>query len=310
MKWLTKCLAVCSLVSPILTGLSTVGLLTLAPIAFADDKDKGKGDDGQKSESQAKNSGKDLEIQSKARPLGLDIVGNVKERGSDTASADFQKSVLPKVQNLINTRLGEQKALGDLKTISLDKNKLKLKTQSDVRVYFAGEGAGYHNSLGFNTKGEGVKSGDPKLIFPDASSSVDYLSKNTNPKRTQSEPLLAGDFVNLGRFGAGTLLDFFLIADGANGGKNVYTANSATNPDRIQHMVAFVVPDSPYLLISFEDLYGGGDRDYNDSMFVVNIGAANVKALSGPEPSTFAMLGTCAMTLGMYRRRKALKKSN
>ncbi len=55
--------------------------------------------------------------------------------------------------------------------------------------------------------------------------------------RTSSEPLLPGDFVDLGTFGAGT------------------------QPDGINHVVAFasVQLGSPYLLIGFEDLLGGGD---------------------------------------------------
>ena len=61
----------------------------------------------------------------------------------------------------------------------------------------------------------------------------------------------------------GTKLDFFLIADGANGGTNVFSTNSSLNKDGVNHVMsyAFAVPGSSYLLISFEDMYGGGDRD-------------------------------------------------
>jgi hypothetical protein len=48
--------------------------------------------------------------------------------------------------------------------------------------------------------------------------------------------------------------------------------------------------NTPYLLIGFEDLYGGGDRDYNDLMFVVDFGEENVEKLIGPEPSTLVLL--------------------
>ncbi len=295
------------------SGLCLVSLPMTEMRAMADD-DKGssssKENEGGKEKESEGGTGKDASVQSKARPFGLDIVGKVKVAGSDARSADFQKNIMPRVEKLIDTRLGETHSINSLEAISLDTNKLKLKTDADVRVYFAGEGAGYHNTLGFNTQGVGIKTGDPKLIFPDASSSINYLSNNKNPQRTNSEPLLPGDFVNLGKFGKNTQLDFFLIADGANGGKNVYTAHKDQNPDKIQHTVAFVVPDSPFLLISFEDLYGGGDRDYNDTMFVVDIGKANVKALSGPEPSTFALLGTCGTSLLFYRRRRTVSENN
>jgi len=56
-------------------------------------------------------------------------------------------------------------------------------------------------------------------------------------------------------------------------------------------VVAFALADSPYLLIGFEDMYNGGDLDYNDLLFAVDIGEANVASLPGvPEPATSCML--------------------
>lgn len=70
---------------------------------------------------------------------------------------------------------------------------------------------------------------------------------------------MPGDFVNLGSFKAGTLLDFFLISNGANGGNNVFSStDSKLNTDRINHVVSFTQVNSPYVLVSFEDMYGGG----------------------------------------------------
>jgi hypothetical protein len=74
-------------------------------------------------------------------------------------------------------------------------------------------------------------------------------------------------------------------------------------------------------MIGFEDLYGGlgatgtdlatgrsnerSDRDFNDSIFVVDIGEANVKSLTGvPEPATTtALIGLGAVSLLKLRRR-------
>jgi hypothetical protein len=103
---------------------------------------------------------------------------------------------------------------------------------------------------------------------------------------------------------AGSVLDFFLITDGANGGNLVFSADRSANADGINHAVAFAYQkaNSPYLILGFEDLYGGGDRDFNDLVFAVDIGAANVKALtSAPEP---AMALTLVSFLGMTLRRK------
>jgi len=231
--------------------------------------------------SHAQDSPTANKAQSKARPFGLDIVGPVMEAGSDTKSAEFQKSVLPSVTKLLNGKLSERVDVND-SSMLLDPSKLDLKTTSDVRVYFIGEGAGYHNTLGFNTDGGGISSGDPKLIFPDASSRVSSYDPASTKRRTNSMPLLPGDFVDLGSFVAGSELDFFLIANGANRGSNVYSTDGSINPDGINHVVSFAyaAENSPYLIIGFEDLFGGGDRDFNDLLFAVDIGVSNVAALT------------------------------
>jgi hypothetical protein len=245
------------------------------------------------------------DVQSAARPFGLEIVGKVMEGGSDSRSEDFQKNALPSVNALLSGTLGEKQRT-DASSFLLDPSKLQLKTDSDVRVYFVGEGAGYQNTLGFNTTGSGIESGDPLLIFPNASSPVSTYDPRKSPDRTSSAPLLPGDFVDLGKFAGGTLLDFFLIADGANGGKNVYSTDGSNNPDGLNHVVSFAyaTKDSPYLIIGFEDLYGGGDRDFNDLIFAVDIGLANIAALTGtPEPAlVFTLAGFLGGVVWLKRR--------
>ena len=102
-----------------------------------------------------------------------------------------------------------------------------------------------------------------------------------------------------------TVMPSFLIANGANGGSQVISANAALNTDGFSQHVAeftthiFAVPqlNSPYLFLSFEDLWGGGDKDVNDTIIAVNVGAATVNALlATPEP---AMPLTFAACLGL-----------
>ena len=242
-------------------------------------------------------------VQSAARPFGLDIVDKVQLAGSDDASATFQSSVLPGLSSYLSSALPEGRGVNDRAHL-LDPSKLKLATDSNVRAYFIGEGAGYENSLGFNTAGGGVTSGNPELIFPNAS---------TGGRRTASTPLLAGDFVDLGTILGGQKLDFFLIANGATRKPGeVYSTDSSVNPDGINHVVSFATIYDSYLVIGFEDLLGGGDRDFNDLLFAIDIGSLNVAALTGtPEPATYMTMGLFLVGgVWVARRRKAQKAVN
>jgi len=230
-------------------------------------------------------------FQSTDRPFGLDIVGPVYEAASDADSLDFQTNYLPEIQEILQNNLSENTALSseNLTSLSLDPSKLDLTYDSDVRVYFVGEGAGYHNSLGFNDSGSSIDSGNPLLIFPDAS----HWRRDT----TEEYPVNPGDFVDIGSFTSGTSLDFFLIADGADNPieSRVFSTDISANQDGIQHVVSFAVEDSSYLILGFEDIYNGGDQDYNDLMFAVDIGQANVQTLIEtsalvPEPEEIFMM--------------------
>ncbi|MGB0744754.1 MAG: DUF4114 domain-containing protein, partial [Opitutales bacterium] len=207
----------------------------------------------------------ETEFQDAARPFGLEVVGPVMEAGSDAASADFQENDLPLLLGFVNDNLSETLALEDISAVSLDPEALIMQNESSVRVYFLSEGAGYRNTLGYTT--ENLSSGETSeqlLIFPDASSQYSSLGGSDSLdglSRNNSTPLVPGDFVDLGLYGPPELVDFFLISNGAGGGQNTYTADASTNPDLMQHVVAFAVSDSPYLIIGFEDLYGGGDMD-------------------------------------------------
>jgi len=247
-------------------------------------------------------------VQSAARPFDLNIVAPVQVAGSDAASKAFQTSVLPGMINTINTTLPEYKyhSPSTIAAMSLDVSKMVLSETTDARVYFVSEGAGYQNTLGISTIGGGPLSKDAALIFPNVSSSVGYGGSGTGV-RSSSEPLSPGDFVNLGTLKAGTALDFFLIANGAQGGKDFFSTKSSLNQDGLDHVVATATKGSPYLLLSFEDLKGGGDRDYNDVVFAIDIGKANVAKIAGlgaPEPSLASgSLLTGLVLLGFMRRR-------
>ena len=243
--------------------------------------------------------------QSTARPLGLSIVAPVMAAGSDAASAAFDANNLSQMRADVTLRSLTPGNTASRNLHFYDPTKLILNTAVDARVYFLNEHAGYHNTLGFNTEAQGVSSGDPKLIFPDMSSNVAFGATSwAGTNRSNGTPLLPGDFTNLGNNAAGTALDFFLIGNGANGGTNVFTSDKATNPDHLGHMVAFSVAGSPYLMVGFEDTLGGGDRSFNDVLYAVDIGLANLNALtSAPEPALWLVLA-CFLLPVIWLKRK------
>ncbi len=225
--------------------------------------------------------------QAAARPFGLQPFALVMKKASDSRSQDFQNNYLPYFRELINQQLSESAVFAHTEGFKLDASRLFLRTESDkpIRVYFVHEGAGYRNTLGFSMTPAGAEqTGPPYLIFPDAS-----FNGPNSTSRTNTAPLVVGDFVQLSSGGPGIQLDFFLIADGAGGNKvGTWYNNKTRNADGLQHVVAFLMPNTRFVLIGFEDLWGGGDLDYNDCLFVVDIGevnAANLFNIEGTLPN-------------------------
>ena len=51
------------------------------------------------------------------------------------------------------------------------------------------------------------------------------------------------------------------------------------------HMVAFFPPSSNFVILGFEDIYGGGDLDYNDLVLALDVGANNAAVWRNPQGS-------------------------
>ncbi len=205
----------------------------------------------------------------------------------------------------------ESVALPNSGQFKLDPSKLKLKYDYNVNTYFINEGAGYRNQLAYESTGTTNQAG---LLFKDISCSGASCVGDWG-----GNALALGDGVNLGKIKAGSQLDFSLRADGLNRGAsaNVFGTQTASNEDGLQHLVAYAYKG--YILMGFEDLYGGlnesggknerSDRDFNDSVFVLDIGEKNVQDLINPtkvpEPSAVASLaGLGAVGLAGLRRRR------
>ncbi|MEB3295498.1 MAG: DUF4114 domain-containing protein [Synechococcales bacterium] len=203
-------------------------------------------------------------------------------------------------------------AIANSGQFKLDISKLNLKYDHNVSIFFINEGAGYRNQLAYTSKGATKQEG---LLFKDISCTGTGCANDWG-----GEALKFGDGVKMGTIKGGSQIDFQLRANGLNRGTDSYIfgTQAAQNADGLQHVVAYAIENTPYLLMGFEDLYGTGgtdqgkfgeksDRDFNDTVFVVDIGMKNAKDFMGkdvPEPSvvlSLVGLGTAA-ALKLRRR--------
>jgi hypothetical protein len=139
--------------------------------------------------------------------------------------------------------------------------------------------------------------------------------------------LQPGDSVNLGTFTAGSEL-ILEMKPLQQTWRNIPLANwvyvngsGTSNPDGVIH--AYITdytadtgaPSIPAgVFVGFEDLFGGGDEDYNDLMFVLVANAVNgggpvpitleLAPATVPEPATYALFFCGALVFGLLMRLK------
>lgn len=220
-------------------------------------------------------------IQISTKPLGYPLIGPVYQKASDTASIAYSKNQTT-YTNYITSNVKEGVAFTGIGVNQLDPKRLYFLFDYAPRVYFIYGYAGYIDGLGatiatVSTPTSANLTGNTFTIFPDA-------HWNGNTTRSTTYPVIPGDFVQLPTVKAGQQLAFFVYSNENSAGKpaNVFYNGKDNNADNFQHMIAFYPDNSQYIIIGFEDLYGGGDQDCNDMMFVVDIGPQNALALKNP----------------------------
>jgi hypothetical protein len=148
--------------------------------------------------------------------------------------------------------------------------KIVLTKESNVFVTFIDEGASYKNTLCWYS----YNKAQPPSKISDINGSVIFPNISKTGEGGLLEP---GYTVQLGTeiFPAGTVIGFFLVADGWNGkdgsinyGNPTYYTDSNLNSGGEQRHILFKEAYSHYLVIGFED-YITGSKDFNDIFFAV-----------------------------------------
>ncbi|MDQ5978273.1 MAG: hypothetical protein QG602_1247 [Verrucomicrobiota bacterium] len=154
-------------------------------------------------------------------------------------------------------------------------------SDGEVVAKFLGHTAGYTNLLYLDSPTNGIG-----VIFNNHAS-------------------LIGSTVNLGSFTAGTELIFRINV--VNTGDNFYSGPASRNADGLAHAVVDDAFSASETYVGFEDLYGGGDRDYDD----LNFSFTNVKGTNNPpgvpDTGSTAVLGAMGL-LALAGVRKSMRR--
>jgi len=179
-------------------------------------------------------------------------------------------------------------------------------TGGPVTATFLGQSAGFTNDLYLFAAGNLLHPLPlTGVVGPGYAEAGLIFSNHTN---------LPGDTINLGSFAAGTELVFGIFV--RDTGFTYFLGPGSRNPDSIEHGVvdnglappsfpSFLPPPPGSIAIGFEDIFGGGDRDFDDLAFAFTnvVGVPTPRNGSAPEPATLVLLGGGLAVAGWRLRR-------
>ncbi|PHS78920.1 MAG: type I secretion protein [Rhodospirillaceae bacterium] len=222
--------------------------------------------------------------------------------------------------DLIFGNFGSDKLYGGGGPSYLSLNALTMAVNYGASITFEGESAGYRNTLGWYKIDPDTQAiQNVEIIWPNASlkgsggdliGGVSQENLNIDAQDQIGFFIIANGYDYNNKFfktwnGKGEFT--FQNDDGDQATVNttnptlIHTANNGSqttllqhtyhtagfgdnvnlNPDGIDHTVGLLRTDDGLLRLGFEDLYNGGDQDFDDAVFTIDIGFINAKVLSG-----------------------------
>lgn len=141
------------------------------------------------------------------------------------------------------------------------------------------------------------------FLSKDAAYSDDLLLQGSSTKIFNNQTALTGQQFSLGSFEADSELAFKLFVNDT--GNTFHSGLASNNSDNLIH-TAFELNPNNTVTMGFEDLLNGGDKDYNDIVFILsNVKMTNAAVAAVPETQSYAMLFAGLFMLGAIKRRKS-----
>ncbi|MBB63891.1 MAG: hypothetical protein CMO81_02385 [Waddliaceae bacterium] len=257
----------------------------------------------------------DAEVQATSRPLGLDVVNLVQKNDSDAASINFRDNILTNIVNYVDDHTSIQGSFSVPVFNQVDPATFTAPVAGLARVYYVGGTNTRHNSLGYSRGNDfSLNPGDPKLVFPDASTNL--FTRTASSSSVLGQPLIPGDFVELGPVALGEKINFFLIPDGAEepapGQAELWWTDPAQNfpSDALQHALAVVPAGTDILLYGWEDRHSLDqqfDGDFNDLFIALQIIPTSAAV---PEPETYLILVSFLLFVACIRKKQKPQKAH
>lgn len=208
---------------------------------------------------------------------------------------------------------------GGAKTSAVDLANFLIAEDTVATITFEGETAGYRNTLGMYSIADDGSITDVRIVFANASlqnSGGDLVAGQSSVDVPLEAGDRVGFFIVPNAYGYGqnrTLLDddaasftlrnpdgepgnindtsslSLFHVDATNGDETAvrsqygtetfHSAATGINSDNMDHVKGTVDPLTGDVRIGFEDLKNGGDKDFDDSTFTINVGTTNAMLL-------------------------------